>query len=94
MIAETKKRWGGGQRETREKVARASRQYFGASKPNKREGGSGYTYKMANLRGLSDRTGNKAKQMTKQARAAMLKAPKTSSRSHRLTAVVENATKH
>jgi hypothetical protein len=51
---------------------------------SKREG-SGNTYKMANLRGLSDKTGNKAKQMTKQANAATLKAPKTRRRSHRLT---------
>ena len=45
----------------------------------------GITYNMANLRGFNDSTGNKAKQMTKHAKAARLQAPNTSSRSHRLT---------
>ena len=40
---------------------------------------------MANFRGLRDRTGNRKKQMTKQARAARLQPPKTSRRSHLLT---------
>jgi len=77
-------------------VARASRTViyiqvgFGASKANGRGGRD--TYKMANLRGLSDKTGNKAKQMTKQANAATLKTPKTRRRSHRLT-VVEKGNK-
>jgi hypothetical protein len=44
------------------------------------------TYKMANFLGVTMRTGNKAKQMTKQANAAKLQAPNTSSRSHLLTA--------
>ena len=44
------------------------------------------TYKMANFLGVTMRTGNKAKQMTKQAKAARLQAPNTSSRSHLLTA--------
>ena len=44
------------------------------------------TYKMANFLGVTMRTGNKAKQMTKQAKAAKLQAPNTSSRSHLLTA--------
>lgn len=44
-----------------------------------------YTYNIANLRGFRDNTGNKAKHMTKQTRAAALQAPKTSRRSHRLT---------
>jgi hypothetical protein len=43
-------------------------------------------YKMANFLGVTMRTGNKAKQMTKQAKAARLQAPNTSSRSHLLTA--------
>lgn len=43
------------------------------------------TYRMTNFLGRSERTGNRAKQMTKQARAARLQAPKTSIRSHRLT---------
>lgn len=43
------------------------------------------TYRMTNFRGFSDRTGNRAKQMTKQARAPRLQAPKMSNRSHRLT---------
>lgn len=59
----------------------------------RKTGGGRDTYKMANLRGLSDKTGNKAKQMTKQANAAMLKTPKTRRRSQRLT-VVENETNH
>lgn len=40
---------------------------------------------MANFRGLRDRTGNKAKQMMKQARAARLQPPNTRRRSHLLT---------
>ena len=77
----------GGERDR--KVARASRTVTYSwgrvwRVASKREG-SGNTYKMANLRGLSDKTGNKAKQMTKQANAATLKAPKTRRRSHRLT---------
>lgn len=43
------------------------------------------TYRITNLRGLKDRTGNRAKQMTKQASAPKLHAPKMSKRSHRLT---------
>ena len=43
------------------------------------------TYSMANLRGFSDKTGNRKKQITKQARAPRLQAAKTRSRSHRLT---------
>jgi hypothetical protein len=43
------------------------------------------TYKMANFLGVTMRTGNKAKQITKQAKAARLQAPNTSSRSHLLT---------
>ena len=43
------------------------------------------TYRMTNLVGRKESTGNKAKQMTKHARAARLQAPKTSMRSHRLT---------
>lgn len=46
----------------------------------------GPTHNMTNLRGLRDRTGKRVKQMTKQARAARLQAPKINSRSHRLTA--------
>lgn len=42
---------------------------------------------MANLRGFSERTGNKAKQITKQATAARLQPPKISSRSHLLTSM-------
>lgn len=45
-----------------------------------------YTYSIANFRGLSDKTGNKAKQIMKQARAARLNAPNMRSRSHLLTA--------
>lgn len=43
------------------------------------------THRMASLRGRSDMTGKRAKQMTKQASAARLQAPKISIRSHRLT---------
>lgn len=49
----------------------------------------GYTYKMANFRGVANRIGNKAKHRIKQMAAAKLHAPKTSSRSHRLTNVHE-----
>ena len=44
------------------------------------------TYRITNLRGLSERTGNRVKQITKHASAARLQAPKTNNRSHRLTA--------
>jgi len=43
------------------------------------------TYKMANLRGLSVRTGKRKKQSMKQMAAPRLQAAKTSIRSHRLT---------
>lgn len=43
------------------------------------------THRMANLRGFSDKTGNRKKQITKQAKAPRLQAAKTRSRSHRLT---------
>lgn len=43
------------------------------------------TYSIANLRGFSDKTGNRKKQITKQAKAPRLQAAKTRSRSHRLT---------
>ena len=46
---------------------------------------TGHTYKIANFLGTGHRIGNKAKQRTKQAKAARLHAPKMSSRSHRLT---------
>lgn len=45
----------------------------------------GETYNMANLRGRRERTGNRAKQITKQARAAKLQPPNISMRSHLLT---------
>lgn len=45
------------------------------------------TYKMANLRGLSVRTGKRKKQIMKQTAAPRLQAPKMSIRSHRLTSV-------
>lgn len=48
---------------------------------------SSNTYKITNLRGRRDRTGNRVKQMTKQAAAARLQKAKTSRRSHRLTAL-------
>src|SRR6266536_5558968 len=44
------------------------------------------TYRMANFRGFSDKTGNRAKQITKHANAARLQPPNMSSRSHLLTA--------
>ena len=50
-----------------------------------KDGETGYTNKMANFRGTGHKIGNKAKQRTKQAKAAALQAPKTSSRSHLLT---------
>ena len=61
---------------------------------NKREGeskedgdwGQRYTNNIANFRDCTSKTGNKAKQITKQAKAARLHPPKMSSRSHRLTA--------
>lgn len=43
------------------------------------------TYKMANLRGLSVRTGNRKKQIMKQTAAPRLQAAKMSIRSHRDT---------
>lgn len=46
-----------------------------------------HTYNITNLRGLRERTGNRVKHMTKQAKAARLQAPKTINRSHRLTAI-------
>jgi hypothetical protein len=46
---------------------------------------TGYTNKIANFRGTAQRRGNRAKQRTKQAKAAKLHAPKTSSLSHLLT---------
>ena len=52
--------------------------------------GGGHTYKMANFRGFNDKTGNRTKQITKQAKAARLQAPKMSSRSHRLTVARHN----
>ncbi len=49
------------------------------------------TYRMTNFRGLSDRTGNRVKHMTKHARAARLQAAKTKRRSHLLTIVLKLA---
>jgi hypothetical protein len=43
------------------------------------------TYRMANLRGLSESAGNRKKQMTKQTAAPRLHAKNMSIRSHRLT---------
>lgn len=43
------------------------------------------TYSTANLRGLSDNTGNKKKHIIKQTAAPKLHAPNMSMRSHRLT---------
>lgn len=43
------------------------------------------TYKITNFLGLSDKTGKRKKQITKQARAPKLQAPKINSRSHLLT---------
>lgn len=48
---------------------------------------AGYTNRIANFRGFSDRTGKRKKQITKQANAAALHAPKTRSRSHLLTTI-------
>lgn len=45
------------------------------------------TYRMTNFDGLSDRTGKRKKQMTKQARAPRLQAPKIINRSHLFTVV-------
>jgi len=42
-------------------------------------------YRITNFRGLVIRTGQRAKQSTKQARAPRLQAPKISKRSQRLT---------
>jgi len=53
---------------------------------NAKEIGGG-TYRIANLRGLRERTGNSAKQITKQANAAKLQPPNTSILSHLLTVV-------
>lgn len=53
-----------------------------------KEGGGGKrinTYNTTNLRGLSVKTGNRAKQITKHARAPRLQAPNMRRRSHRLT---------
>lgn len=52
------------------------------------EGGkeiAGVTYNTANLRGFNERTGNRTKQITKQAKAARLQPPKINIRSHLLT---------
>lgn len=46
------------------------------------------TYKIANFLGLRERIGISVKQTTNRARAAMLRPPKTSRRSHRLTRLV------
>ena len=46
---------------------------------------TGVTNSIANFRGTGHRIGNKAKQRTKQAKAAALQAPNTRSRSHLLT---------
>lgn len=46
------------------------------------------TYRMANLRGLSESTGNKKKQIKKQTAAPALHAMNTSIRSHRLTSAI------
>ena len=51
--------------------------------------GRGGTYSMANLRGIVGRRPSKKKQIMKHAKAARLQAPKTSRRSHRLTAWTE-----
>jgi len=45
-----------------------------------------WTYSTANFRGLNESTGNKKKQMTKQAAAPKLQAENARMRSHRLTA--------
>lgn len=46
----------------------------------------GATYRIANLRGLRERTGNSAKQSTKQANAAKLQPAKINILSHLLSA--------
>lgn len=51
------------------------------------EGRRGSTNSIANLRVATAKIGRIAKQITKQTKAATLHAPKTSSRSHRLTIV-------
>jgi len=52
----------------------------------------GATYRIANLRGLRERTGNSAKQSTKQANAAKLQPPKINILSHLLTVVSKSVT--
>jgi hypothetical protein len=47
--------------------------------------GKAHSYRITNLRGLVIRTGQRAKQSTKQARAPKLQAPKINKRSQRLT---------
>lgn len=47
----------------------------------------GATYRIANLRGFRESTGNNAKQITKQANAAKLQPPNISILSHLLTVV-------
>lgn len=47
----------------------------------------GSTYRTANLRGRSDSTGNKKKQIIKHAAAPRLQAEKASKRSNRLTSI-------
>lgn len=54
-----------------------------------REGRKRRTYKITNFLGLSDSTGKRKKQITKQTRAPRLQAPKTNIRSHLLTAVTQ-----
>ncbi len=53
--------------------------------PQPKKGKGRNTYRIANFRGLSESTGNSAKQITKHAKAARLHPPKIRSRSHRLT---------
>jgi len=52
---------------------------------------TGHTNKIANFRGTGHRMGNRAKQRTKQAKAARLHAPKTRRRSHLLTKAEQGA---
>lgn len=67
---------------------RVGRGWCGEAEGGMRKGegrGGRNTYNTTNLRGLSVKTGNRAKQITKHARAPRLQAPNMRRRSHRLT---------
>ena len=86
IIKQGRKQGGGNTREgERGRGAEGEREREGESKGDG-DGGQRYTNNIANFRDCTSKNGNKAKQITKQTKAARLHPPKMSSRSHRLTA--------